>query len=79
MQEAGEAALSPRGGGFVTMNVHTGEILGLGSFPTFEPSVFTRPLTQAQVNALYRDPVAAPITDRAIASASTRPGRRSSS
>jgi penicillin-binding protein 2 len=69
VQEAGEAALAARGlpGGFVTMDVHSGEILGLGSFPTFEPSVFTRPLTQAQVNALYRDPVAAPLTDRAIA------------
>jgi penicillin-binding protein 2 len=69
VQEAGEAALAARGlpGGFVTMDVHTGEILGLGSFPTFEPSVFTHPLTQAQVNALYRDPVAAPLTDRAIA------------
>ncbi len=69
VQEAGEAALAARGlpGGFVTMNVHSGEILGLGSFPSFDPSVFTRPLTQAQVNALYRDPVAAPITDRAIA------------
>jgi penicillin-binding protein 2 len=69
VQEAGEAALAARGlpGGFITMDVHTGEILGLGSFPTFEPSVFTRPLTQTQVNALYRDPVAAPLTDRAIA------------
>ncbi len=69
VQEAGEAALAARGlpGGFITMNVHSGEILGLGSFPTFEPSVFTRPLTQSQVNALYRDPVAAPLTDRAIA------------
>jgi penicillin-binding protein 2 len=68
-QEAGEAALAARGlpGGFVTMNVHSGEILALGSFPTFEPSVFTRPLSQGQVNALYRDPVAAPLTDRAIA------------
>jgi penicillin-binding protein 2 len=69
VQVAGEAALAARGlpGGFITMDVHTGEILGLGSFPTFEPSVFTRPLTQAQVNDLYRDPVAAPLTDRAIA------------
>jgi len=69
VQEAGEAALAARGlpGGFVTMDVHSGEILGLGSFPTFYPSVFTKPLTQAQVNALYRDPVAAPIIDRAIA------------
>ena len=69
VQAAGEAALAARGlpGGFITMDVHTGEILGLGSFPTFEPSVFTHPLTQTQVNALYRDPVSAPITDRAIA------------
>jgi penicillin-binding protein 2 len=69
VQEAGEAALAARGlhGGFITMNVHTGEILGLASYPTFDPAVFTRPMTQVQVNALYRDPVAAPLTDRAIA------------
>jgi penicillin-binding protein 2 len=69
VQEAGEAALAARGlrGAFVTMDVHTGEILGLGSFPTFDPSVFTRPMTQSQVNALYRDPISAPLTDRAIA------------
>jgi penicillin-binding protein 2 len=69
VQEAGEAALAARGlpGGFVSMDVHTGEILGLGSFPTFYPSVLTPPISQAQVNALYRDPVLAPITDRAIA------------
>ena len=54
-------------GGFITMDVHTGEILALGSYPTFEPAVFTKPMTQAQVNALYRDPILAPLTDRAIA------------
>ncbi len=69
VQEAGEAAMASFGlrGGFVTMDVHTGEILALGSYPTFEPSVFTRPMTQTQVNALYRDQVLAPLTDRAIA------------
>jgi penicillin-binding protein 2 len=69
VQEAGEAAMASTGlrGAFITMDVHSGEILALGSYPTFEPSVFTRPKTQAQVNALYRDPVAAPLTDRAIA------------
>jgi penicillin-binding protein 2 len=69
VQAAGESALALRGlpGGFVTMNVHNGEILGLGSFPTFDPTVFTKPLTQSQVDALYRDPVLAPLTDRAIA------------
>jgi penicillin-binding protein 2 len=67
VQEAGEAALAARGlpGGFVTMNVHSGEIIALGSYPTYDPSVFTRPLTQAQVNALYRDTETAPLTDRA--------------
>ena len=66
-RQRAKQALAARGlpGAFVTMNVHNGQILGLGSFPTFDPSVFTKPKTQAQVNALYRDPVAAPLTDRA--------------
>ena len=69
VQEAGEAAMASFGlrGGFVTMDVHTGEIIALGSYPTFDPSVFTRPMTQAQVDELYRDPVLAPLSDRAIA------------
>src|SRR5262249_11422195 len=62
-----EAALAARGlpGAFVTMNVDNGELLGLGSFPTFDPSVLAKPMSQAQVNALYRDEVRAPLTDRA--------------
>jgi penicillin-binding protein 2 len=65
VQVAGEAALAERGlpGGFITMDVHTGEILGLGSFPTFEPALFTRPLTQTQVDETYRSPTA-PLLDR---------------
>jgi penicillin-binding protein 2 len=68
VQAAGEAAMAERGlpGGFITMDVHTGEILALGSFPTFEPALFTRPLTQKQVDDTYRNP-AAPLADRAIA------------
>jgi penicillin-binding protein 2 len=67
VQAAGESALAARGlpGGFITMDVHTGEILGLGSFPTFEPALFTRPLTQAQVDETYRNSLA-PLADRAI-------------
>jgi penicillin-binding protein 2 len=67
VQEAGEAALAARGlpGGFITMNVHNGQILGLGSFPTFDPTELTPPLTQAEVNALYRNETTAPLTDRA--------------
>jgi penicillin-binding protein 2 len=67
VQAAGESALASRGlpGAFITMNVDNGQILGMGSFPTYDPAVFTRPMTQQQVDALYRDPVLAPLTDRA--------------
>jgi len=67
VQAAGEGALAARGlpGAFVTMNVHNGQILGLGSFPTFDPTVFTKPMTQSQVDQLVRDPVSAPLTNRA--------------
>ncbi len=66
VQAAGESALADRGlpGAFVTMNVDNGEILGLGSFPTYDPTVFTKTMTQAQVNDLYRSE-AAPLYDRA--------------
>jgi penicillin-binding protein 2 len=67
VQAAGESALASRGlpGAFISMNVDNGQILGLGSFPTFDPSIFTRPMTQSQVDALYRDEETAPLTDRA--------------
>ncbi|HXS46605.1 MAG TPA: penicillin-binding protein 2 [Solirubrobacterales bacterium] len=71
LQEAGDAALSEQGlaGGYVAMDVRSGAILAMGSNPTFDPKVFTRPLSQSQVNQLYRDPVLSPLTNRAIAGA----------
>ncbi|HMI81956.1 MAG TPA: penicillin-binding transpeptidase domain-containing protein, partial [Solirubrobacterales bacterium] len=66
VQTAGEEALASRGlpGAFISMNIDTGQILGLGSFPTFDPTDLIEP-TQQQVNELYRDPVLAPLFDRA--------------
>jgi penicillin-binding protein 2 len=71
LQEAGDAALTGQGlaGAYVAMDVRSGQILAMGSNPTFDPQVFTRPLSQAQVNELYRDPVLSPLTNRAIAGA----------
>ena len=69
LQEAGDAALAGQGlaGAYVAMDVRSGQVLAMGSNPTFDPVVFTRPLTQAQVDELYRDPVLSPLTNRAIA------------
>ncbi|MGK2933546.1 MAG: penicillin-binding protein 2 [Solirubrobacterales bacterium] len=71
VQEAGEAALGSIGlpGGFVAMNVDDGEVLGLGSAPTFDPDEFTRPLTQKRVDELYDEDNGAPLFNRAIAGA----------
>ena len=48
VQRAGEAALNSFStpGAFVAMNVNNGEILGLGSSPTFDPSIFTKPVSR---------------------------------
>lgn len=71
LQEAGDAALAGQGlpGAYVAMDVRSGEILAMGSNPSFDPAVFTRPLTQRQVDELFRDPVLSPLTNRAIAGA----------
>lgn len=70
VQEAGEASLASYGlpGAFVAMDVHNGEVLGLGSYPTYDPAVFTRPRTQAQVEEFFADPEWAPLTNRATES-----------
>jgi penicillin-binding protein 2 len=66
VQAAGEAALAARGlpGAFISMNVENGQILGLGSFPAYDPTALIEP-TQRQVDELYRDPVLAPLFNRA--------------
>lgn len=68
VQAAGESGLVSRGlpGAFVTMNVNNGQILGLGSFPTFEPSDLTPPISQKQYDELIGDEdEAGPLFDRA--------------
>ncbi|MEX0971776.1 MAG: penicillin-binding protein 2 [Solirubrobacterales bacterium] len=71
LQEAGDAALAGQGlaGAYVAMDVRSGAILAIGSNPSFDPKLFTRPLSQRQVDELYRDPVLSPLTNRAIAAA----------
>lgn len=67
VQAAGEAEQAAQGrGGFVAMDVHSGEVIALGSNPSFDPTVLTKPMTQAQVDDLYNDPVEAPMTNRVL-------------
>jgi penicillin-binding protein 2 len=66
LQEVGEQALRDKGlpGAFVAMNVHTGAILAMGSYPTYDPSFYTRPHTRSQYDAFGNQP-GDPLVDRA--------------
>jgi penicillin-binding protein 2 len=82
LQKEGEAALvegieHARAGGkpapagaFVAMDPRDGRILALGSYPTFNPNKFAKPLTQAEYAALEgksgEEEVPAPLINRAV-------------
>ena len=48
------------------MNAQNGDILAMGSAPTFDPSIFTHPITQSQYHALTSRKTDAPLANRAI-------------
>ncbi len=68
LQATGEAALGSFGlpGAFVAMDPKTGEILAMGSTPTFDPSIFTKPITESQYKQLTAKQNDAPLANRAI-------------
>lgn len=68
LQAYGEGALDSFGlpGAFVAMDVRDGSVLAMGSAPSFDPSIFTRPITQAQYQALVSRKNDAPLANRAI-------------
>lgn len=41
------------GGAFVAMNPLNGEVFAMGSYPTYDPTVFTKPLSDAEAQALF--------------------------
>jgi penicillin-binding protein 2 len=53
-------------GAFAVMNVQNGEVLALGSQPSFDPNIFTKPISQKKLNALSSDELGKPLFDRAI-------------
>jgi penicillin-binding protein 2 len=53
-------------GAFVALDPRTGAVLAMGSNPTFDPELLTRPITQKRYDALFGDDAGAPAFNRAI-------------
>ena len=56
-------------GSFVAMNPVTGAIYAMGSYPTFDPSIFTKPISEAKYKSLTSQSSGDPLLNRAIQSA----------
>ncbi|MBY4893428.1 penicillin-binding protein 2 [Rhodobacteraceae bacterium N5(2021)] len=56
LQNYVEARLTGESAGAVVMDCQTGDILALASAPTYDPSIFTRPLSATIYNGLLNDP-----------------------
>lgn len=68
VQQAGEDAVDSFGlpGAFVAMDVHSGEVMALGSRPTFDPAIFTRPsVPQSTIDRLDSEAAEYPLSNRA--------------
>lgn len=67
LQAQGDAALGSFGlpGAYVAMSVEDGEVLAMGSAPSFDPEIFTRPITQRQYKALVSRENDSPLANRA--------------
>src|SRR5206468_3489244 len=72
-QQAGQIALARAGhgnpGGFVALDPRNGQVLALGSVPSFNPTVFAKPLLQSTYRSLTSQATGAPLFNRAIAGA----------
>ncbi len=56
------------GGAFVALDPRNGQVLAMGSAPSYDPSVFTHSLSVAEANSLFHNP-SDPLFNRAIQSA----------
>jgi penicillin-binding protein 2 len=68
--QRGVAAASQNGakaGAFVAMDPRTGEVLALGSYPSFDANEFAKPISQHRYDQLSSEALGAPLFNRAIA------------
>ena len=76
LQQAGEKYLAQiigqgpgSAGAFVALDPRDGKVLAMGSNPTFDPAVLSRPISQKTFDRLYGDQFGAPHFNRAIGGA----------
>ena len=77
LQQVGQQALATSiadnpgadGGAFVALDPTNGQVLAMGSNPTFNPGVFTHPITQSRYDAMFGASSGSPLVNRAIQSA----------
>lgn len=55
VQKAAEEALAGRNGAVVVLDVKTGGIMAMASGPTFDPNMFTRRITQKEVDEVFNN------------------------
>ncbi len=55
-----------RAGAFVAMNPGNGQVYAMGSLPSFDPSVFTKPIPAAKFRQLNSEANGAPLFNRAL-------------
>ena len=74
LQKAGQEALKTaissvgvaRAGAFVAMNPGTGEVYAMGSEPSFDPTLFTKPISEPKYKQLNSEEAGAPLFSRAM-------------
>ena len=66
VQEVGQQALGTSRGAFVVMNAKTGEIVALGSSPSFDPNIFAKIIRQRDFKRLSSEENGKPLFNRAI-------------
>jgi penicillin-binding protein 2 len=79
LEKAGEEAMSAAGvsttatagagrrGAFVALDPTNGEVLAMGSYPSFDPNVFSKPVSQGLFKKLNSEEYGAPLYNRASA------------
>jgi penicillin-binding protein 2 len=66
VEKTAQQALAGAKGGFVVMDVDTGEVRALGSSPSFDPNIFSKVIKEADYKRLSDPSQGAPLSNRAI-------------